>query len=172
MGGKAGTARRGNVEFRVASGARISKTTVQALGETIVRIGSRGRYDAIKAEDLVTAAKDPTCPLHAEFEWDNDTAADKYRITQARYLLRSINVVYLDKGGNEIETRAFSHVYDSQEDDQVYVPASKVWSNREFSNQVKEDAHKEMEQWIHRYEQYRYLAQAVKSARATLKKLP
>lgn len=171
MGGKAGTAR-SRIEFRRVDGSHLRTSTVQALGETILQIGTRGKYNAIKAEDLVAAAKNPASPLHSEFDWDDESAATKFRITQARYLLRSINVVYTDKAGNEIETRAFSHVFDAQEDDLVYVPATKVWTNTEFSKQVKEDARRELRQWTDRYSKYRYLGSAVKSAKAILNKLP
>lgn len=42
----------------------------------------------IKAEDVVDAAQDTANPLHGEFEWDNDIAAEGFRLIQARRLLR------------------------------------------------------------------------------------
>lgn len=42
--------------------------------------------------DVVEAARDPESPLHHHFEWDDSEAAQRYRITQARTLIRSVLV--------------------------------------------------------------------------------
>lgn len=39
-------------------------------------------------EQVVEAARPPASPLHSRFEWNNGKAAEKYRIWQARQLLR------------------------------------------------------------------------------------
>jgi hypothetical protein len=38
---------------------------------------------------VVEAAADPASPLHPHFEWDDTAAAQRYRLTQARTLIRS-----------------------------------------------------------------------------------
>jgi hypothetical protein len=42
----------------------------------------------IDPEELVKQAKNPKNALHGEFEWDNPDAAHKYRIIQAKELIR------------------------------------------------------------------------------------
>lgn len=42
--------------------------------------------------DVVAEASDPASPLHDYFEWDDSEAARKYRLSQARTLIRSIKV--------------------------------------------------------------------------------
>lgn len=42
--------------------------------------------------DVVDAARDPASPLHAHFEWDDSAAAEKYRLDQARTLIRSVKI--------------------------------------------------------------------------------
>jgi len=42
---------------------------------------------------VLDAAASPDSPLHDEFDWNNDSAAHKYRISQARSLIRSVQVV-------------------------------------------------------------------------------
>jgi len=44
--------------------------------------------------DVVTAAKRKTHPLHSYFEWDDSEAANKYRINQARALIRTVTVSF------------------------------------------------------------------------------
>lgn len=39
-------------------------------------------------------ARKPSSPLHKQFQWDDSIAAEEYRMDQARYLIRSIEVVY------------------------------------------------------------------------------
>lgn len=42
--------------------------------------------------DVVEAARDPQSPLHSHFEWDDTDAARKYRLDQARTLIRSVKI--------------------------------------------------------------------------------
>lgn len=39
-------------------------------------------------EIVVEAARDPGSPLHSYFDWNNDTAAHKFRLEQGRRLIR------------------------------------------------------------------------------------
>lgn len=42
--------------------------------------------------DVVDAARDPTSPLHSHFTWDDSEAAEKYRLMQARTLIRTVKL--------------------------------------------------------------------------------
>lgn len=42
--------------------------------------------------DVVEAARDPASPLHPFFEWNNDEAAEQWRIGQARLLIRRVKI--------------------------------------------------------------------------------
>jgi hypothetical protein len=42
---------------------------------------------------VLDAAADPQSPLHESFEWDNDVAGERWRLEQARQLIRSFRVV-------------------------------------------------------------------------------
>ena len=79
-----------------------------------VRWRSGSRFNNIRAEDayneledikqdqggvitpaaVVERARDDTNVLHDGFEWNNDVAADKYRLNEARNMIRSIPVSY------------------------------------------------------------------------------
>ena len=47
----------------------------------------------ITPKNLVEANRDESAPLHNEFEWNDTKAAEKYRETQAGYIIRNICVV-------------------------------------------------------------------------------
>lgn len=46
-----------------------------------------GRLDP---REVVEDARDPASPLHDSFEWDESTAAEQYRLLQARRLIGSV----------------------------------------------------------------------------------
>lgn len=45
------------------------------------------RTIGLTPENLVNANREENAPLHDEFEWNNDVAADKYRLHQARHII-------------------------------------------------------------------------------------
>ena len=45
--------------------------------------------NALHAEDVVAAARDPLSPLHSKFQWDDSKAAHRYRLWQARQIIAS-----------------------------------------------------------------------------------
>ena len=71
------------------------KVDVEVAYREVERIRAKNGGNAT-AEAVVDAAKSKGNPLHGEFEWDDPTAAHEYRMTQARSLLRSIQVIRED----------------------------------------------------------------------------
>jgi len=53
-------------------------------------------HGSLKARDVVAAAASETSPLHKYFDWDDSTAASKYRLWQARELIKYVVVVVPD----------------------------------------------------------------------------
>lgn len=49
--------------------------------------------NGLTAQTLLDANRPKDAPLHKEFEWDDATAAEAYRLDQARYILRSLVIV-------------------------------------------------------------------------------
>lgn len=64
------------------------------------------------AEVLAYAKKHPKSELHSQFVWDDATAGARYRLDQARYLLRRVKVTItsVNDSDKQIRVRAFSHV--------------------------------------------------------------
>lgn len=52
--------------------------------------------DEVKPEQVVDRAKDTGSELHKCFDWDDTSAAEKYRLYQARNVIRSLIVVKRD----------------------------------------------------------------------------
>ena len=69
---------------------------------------------SITPQEVLEKAKDENSELHKCFEWDNDVAAEKYRLEQARKII--INLVYVPTKKEEQQVRCFQitsekHVY-------------------------------------------------------------
>ena len=59
-------------------------------------------------ELLVDASRPVSAPLHKEFEWDNKVAGEQFRREQARYIIRSIEVVRAE--APTVQSRAYEAI--------------------------------------------------------------
>lgn len=92
--------------------------------EVVVAEFERIREDSgsLTASAVVTAAKPTDAPLHPAFEWNDRRAAEKYRLNQARTMIRDVTV--------RIENRepviAYVHVSVPASREGVYEPITEV----------------------------------------------
>lgn len=94
--------------FAWKEGSRIS-ADAQAGGEMCAQLEREGR---LTAKNLVEANRDENAPLHNEFEWDDNAAAEKFREEQARYIIRHLTIVREPEAETKVPTtiRAFYQV--------------------------------------------------------------
>lgn len=52
----------------------------------------REKHNKLTPDVIIEESRDESAPLHSAFEWNDSRAAEEYRKTQARYLVRSIEV--------------------------------------------------------------------------------
>lgn len=62
----------------------------------------RKKNGELTQEGIVAAASAPRHKLHGQFEWNDKTAASKFRLRQAGTLMRSIQVTYKEKPDDPI----------------------------------------------------------------------
>lgn len=74
--------------YKVKRGARLP-VSAQVAGEECARLESQGR---LTPRNLVEESRPEDAPLHRYFEWDDSVAAEKWRCTQAAYIIRSVEV--------------------------------------------------------------------------------
>lgn len=89
--------------YQWKAGSRI-KASAQKVGEVCERLERKGE---LTPRALVDASRRKGSALHDLFEWDDKVAAEKYRETQAAYIIRSIEVVTV---GTSEPVRAFVSV--------------------------------------------------------------
>lgn len=93
------------------SGARV-KVDAETAHEVMEEV--RGECGgALDLDALVEKSRPKKAPLHGEFEWNNKTAADKYRREQARYLVRSLEVIH-DRAP-ELQSRVYEVTHQASE---------------------------------------------------------
>ncbi len=73
---------------------------------------------------VVEEARPVDHPLHNNFEWDDTVAGHKYRLEQARELIRSCEIVYKKPDGKNLTIREFVSVRTT--DNYAYQPVRQV----------------------------------------------
>jgi hypothetical protein len=136
-----------------------SKVDAQVAGERVEKIRQRNGGSLTK-EDVLQDAETPTSPLHPLFEWNDDVAAQRYRLEQAGSIIRHIEVVKLHVDQTE-PIRAFVSVIRSDDTKKTYVSIDTAMSDPTLRAQVLDRAHKELLSWKARYENYEEFAEIV-----------
>jgi hypothetical protein len=77
--------------FKIDKAFPRTEETAQLVASELERIAGSGGM--LTADDVVTAAKPETAPLHNAFTWDNIEAAENWRRDQARELMHGVKVV-------------------------------------------------------------------------------
>lgn len=140
-------------KYIAKAGSRLTDKDAQRLGPAIDKaIRSRGETDA--AEAVLEAARDEASPLHSRFEWDDAKAGHEHRLTQARHLIRSIDIVRIDKRGDSVPIRAFEYVPTNG-----YVTHEEVASREELAIPLMQRFRAEVDALVSRWRRYSHLAE-------------
>ena len=145
-------------------GSRLSEEQAQRYGESISKLVELGD-GRVSPKVIVDDARNSSSPLHDFFVWDNDLAAEKYRLEQASYLLRSIQVT-VKHDDTKTEIRAFHNVVVKITDDvseRTYIQIDRALNEEELYQQILEQAMKTLENWKRKYQQYKEFADVIKA---------
>lgn len=99
----------------------------------------------ITPKEVLEKAKDRNSELHKCFEWDNDVAAEKYRLQQARAII--INLVYVKKDKQEQPVRCFQISTEKS----VYQPTKQFLVQENEYQSLLARAKSELESFKRRY---------------------
>ena len=136
-----------NKKFKIKPGAVIiTKNEAQMVGTELNKLMTEKEQE-LKPIDVVEYARPTNSKLHKFFDWNDSTAAEKYRKCQARNLLNSVVEVVIIKG-KPAEVKSFFNVQNSEAKD-VYVTLETVTYNKDYRRQLLEDANKYLENLMH-----------------------
>ena len=95
----------GKIKFSWQAGlGSLFKADAQLVGEEIMEIGEEAT-----PQQILDKGRDKNTELHKCFEWDDDVAAEKYRLHQARTIVKTLVLERSEeqKENNAPEIRAF-----------------------------------------------------------------
>lgn len=124
----------------------------------------------VKPVDIVSDATSKKSPLHRYFEWDDNEAAHRYRLRQARNLVQSLVTIEVVYKGSPVETKiAFVSVRDGGE--AGYVATIEAMSDEGRREEVLEQARSDLRSIRLRLAIFKECADAVDSIDDALENL-
>lgn len=108
-------------------------------------------HGGIDPKTVVEESRPEGAVLHSLFEWDDAKAAEKYRVTQARFIIRNI-VQDEDTDEGKVTVRSFHST------EKAYTPTSVILSDDELRNMLLERALHELEEFRVKYRHLSALA--------------
>jgi len=121
----------------------------QMIGERLAEIEKH--HGELKAEHVLADARSDNSPLHKYFDWDDTEAAEKWRLGQARQLIKSVYVKRIEDKEVRVPTRAFVNLRPAEEADRVYENIVSVMSDEFKRTQLLKRAKEELGMWRKRY---------------------
>lgn len=110
----------------------------------------------LKAEDVVAFARDNVdTALHGKFTWDDTEAAEKFRLMQARQVIRVHVKIYPRE---KQRVRAYVSMLEDRRKGGGYRSTDEVMQVTALRDQLLYQAHREMKAFVHRYEHLEELA--------------
>lgn len=113
----------------------------------------RKEYGTLTPANVVEAARDEDHPLHGRFEWDDAVAGEKYRLDQARKLIRVVREAYTDAAGRPGDVRTF-HAIPRAEGGMAYEPLDEIVHDDIASQILLKSMEREWRQLKARYERF------------------
>lgn len=112
------------------------------------------RDGGVRPAAVLRAAKADSSPIHPWFEWDDRTAAGRWREEQARHLIRSVVVRTIPPETERsavVTTRAFVVVHAGSNGQCSYQSVERAMSDPVSRSQVLDRAYRELESFRARY---------------------
>ena len=121
------------------------------MGNELAKIAQKNAGD-VTPRAVVRAAKPIKSPLHSAFEWNNTKAGALYRETQARAVIRSVEVVIVQQPGTKACTAvAYVSVGESVKGGSRYVTSAQAFATAGLRACVLDQAMAQLRGWRKRY---------------------
>ena len=149
-----------------------TKVSAEVAGAVMEQIEET--QGVLTKENFLEASRAEDSPTHNLFEWDNDKAAEKYRLTQSGRYIANMRVTIETEQREAVSTsvtfgeqkeddrsntvRAFMSISKDRTDRAVYINHEKAMSDEKLRATVLEHAAQELEIFQKKYERYVELA--------------
>lgn len=141
-----------------------NRASPQKIGEALAAIAAGNKGRLLPRDALNAARNNKKHPLYKHIEWDNEIAAEAYRLDQVREIIR---IVRVENEETESGTaRAFVSV---QDHGVAYRQISEIKTNADLQNAVLKAAERDLAAWQARYRELVEICQIVADARERLR---
>lgn len=123
----------------------LNKAPAQVAGEMMEQLEQSEK--GLSPETLLDANRDENAPLHGEFEWRDDVAAEQYRLNQAGGIIRNIVRITVETQ-EQVPVRAF---VPTGERKQAYVSIATALTNEQWRKNLLEQAKRDMQAFSSKY---------------------
>lgn len=123
----------------------IYPVSAQTAGEALE--DTYNKHGAVTAENVLDDNRDEGKPLHGCFEWNNDIAGEKYRLEQAKKIIRSIVVVQQ----TDHEEREPVRFYVSCGKSHEYHPMNIVLESKDMRAEMLDNAKRDFDNFKRKY---------------------
>lgn len=139
----------------------LHKAPAQVAGEICEQLEKS--ENGLSPKTLLDASRPADAPLHGEFEWDDDIAAEKYREEQARCLIKNLRVVAAEVDDGTC-TRAFVNVVINGEPGRFHNVRT-VLEDDTLRERLMQKARKDCEMFIEKYKNLQQLSSVIREMR-------
>lgn len=147
------------------------KETPKYNKEVIDEILLVKEQSGLTAKNLVERARNKNSPLHNLFDWDNESAGDKYRVQQAIWIINDIKFYVEDKELYAFENVSFNVIEENSEvEKREYLSLPEILSKEELREKMIRRALNEAEYWNNRYHDLKELSPIFNAIESTKKK--
>ena len=142
----------------------IFSVNAQKAGTTLENIIIK--RSLLKPSFVVEESADKYAPLYKSFDWNDKTAAEKYRSYQAQELIKNLSAVKIGHFEQSCSIRAFIDLKQESE----YVSVVKIMNSSELREIVLDEAIKELEEFYCKYASLEFLSELMTGIDKTIKK--
>jgi len=131
------TSKKRVVKYKAAKGTRFTNQEAQVIGTRLDYIGKSHSGELTK-DIVLDDARIISSPLHKYFDWDDTTAAEKYRRHQAGKIIQAVTVEVKIEGSRE-PMRGYLHVKNEKKK-HVFVPHAVFIKTPSYVKQLVNEA--------------------------------
>ena len=129
----------------------IIKADANKVANEMYAIGQANGNDEFTPQELVNYARNnPSSELHKCFEWNDAVAAEKYRISQARDVIRFLRINVPTEEGNSEKTNIRLFV-STNNNDNNYKATEIVFQNKSEYDKLLAEAMSELQAFKNKY---------------------
>lgn len=123
----------------------LQKAPAQVAGEIMEQLEQSEA--GLSPASLLDVSRDENAPLHGEFEWRDDVAAEQYRLNQAGGIIRNVYRITIETQ-EQAPVRAFVPTCERQN---VYVSIATALTNEQWRKNLLESAKRDMQAFSAKY---------------------